>query len=834
MGKEKPPPHDIAQKIELLRGRIRYHDRKYYVEDAPEISDHQYDLLMKELEELEKKHPDLVTSDSPTQRVGGKPLKAFAQVRHEIPMTSISNTYSQKELEEFDARVHKLLPDEKIEYVAELKIDGLAVALMYEKGRFVQGATRGDGEKGEDVTANLRTLRSIPSRLDAPKPPARLEARGEVYMSFESFRRCNEEREEAGEPQFANPRNAAAGSLKLLDPRITATRGLRFFGYAVGVREGIEFETQSGLLETLAELGFPVNPHRKLCKSMDEVIALTKEWAELMHKMKYQLDGMVIKVNSLDQQRRLGATSKAPRGMVAFKFQPEEAVTKLVAVDWQVGKTGILTPVARLDPVRLAGTTVSNATLHNMDEIRKKGLHIGDEVIIEKAGEIIPEVVKIAKHHRGQEISPPGRCPVCREKILMQQREEEEYEKLQYRCTRQSCVRSKVWKTVPRKNGVAKQPEQCPVKTCKSPVEVRRISVPKSVNTSYRCVFPLCPAMLRQRIVFFASRAAMDIEGLGPEVADLLVDNGVVKDLADLYSLEWTTLDPLMRKQDPKRELWRVLRNLLRREDIEVSDEASQALAMHFKDFEAIAGASAQALAKTGEVTSAVAEKIQSLFADTDKADVIARYRATAEGRGAMNILGEIQQSKARDLWRLISGLGINHVGEGLARKLAEHFLDIDKLSEASVEELKKVEDVGEVVAMSIHAFFKNPRTQALIAKLREAGVKMKEREHAKVSPSGALSGKTVVVTGTLAGFTRPEVQEALRNAGATLSDSVSKNTSYLIVGAEPGSKLQKAQKLGVKTLGEAELVSLLRSNTSDKAHVHPKGSKTGQLFDEG
>jgi len=297
MGKEKFQPRDAAQRIEKLRETIRYHDRKYYVEDAPEISDHEYDLLMKELEDLEKKHPDLVTPDSPTQRVGGEPLKAFAQVRHEIPMTSISNTYSHKELEEFDARVRKLLPGEEIEYVAELKIDGLAVALMYEGGRFVQGATRGDGTVGEDVTANLRTLRSIPARLDAEKPPARLEVRGEVYMSFDSFRRCNEEREEAGEPQFANPRNAAAGSLKLLDPRITATRGLRFFGYAVGVHEGIEFQTQFELLESLAKLGFPVNPHRKLCKSMAEVIALTKQWAELMHKMKYQLDGMVIKVN---------------------------------------------------------------------------------------------------------------------------------------------------------------------------------------------------------------------------------------------------------------------------------------------------------------------------------------------------------------------------------------------------------------------------------------------------------------------------------------------------------------------------------------------------------
>lgn len=575
--KQKTGAHGIAQRIEKLRENIRYHDRKYYVEDAPEITDHEYDLLMQELEELEKKHPDLVTPDSPTQRVGGEPLKAFAQVRHEIPMTSISNTYSDKELREFDARVRRLLPSEEIEYVAELKIDGLGVALMYERGRFVQGATRGDGTVGEDVTANLRTLRSIPSRLDAAYPPARLEVRGEVYMSFESFRRCNEEREEAGEPQFANPRNAAAGSLKLLDPRITATRGLRFFGYAVGVCEGIEFQTQFELLDSLARLGFPVNPHRKRCKSVDEVIALTKEWAGLMRTMKYQLDGMVIKVDSLDQQRRVGATSKAPRGMIAYKFQPEEAVTKLLRIDVQVGKTGVLTPVARLAPVKLAGTTVQNATLHNFDEIARKEIREGDEVVIEKAGEIIPEVVSVKKH------SPDGKPP--------------------------------------------QPPKKCPA--CGGPVGK------DAGGVYYRCQYPLCPAQIKQRIRYFATRAAMDIEGLGPALVEQLVDAGLVKDIADLYSLKPQPLAELERmgvksaenicreiERSKERDLNRLITALGIRQ---VGTHAAGVLARRFGTMEKLAAAGVEELTLIPEVGEITAKNIADFFARGETKKVLKR-----------------------------------------------------------------------------------------------------------------------------------------------------------------------------------------------------------------
>jgi len=681
MGKQKSGAHDIAQQIEKLRETIRHHDRKYYVEDAPEISDREYDLLVKELEELEKKHPDLITPDSPTQRVGGEPLKAFAQVRHEIPMTSISNTYSHRELEEFDARVRKLLPGEEVEYVAELKIDGLAVALMYEGGRFVQGATRGDGTVGEDVTANLRTLRAIPSRLDAAKPPARLEVRGEVYMSFDSFRRCNEEREEAGEPQFANPRNAAAGSLKLLDPRITATRGLRFFGYAVGVREGIEsafvadyggagFETQFGLLETLSKFGFPVNPNRKLLKSMEAVIALTKEWAELMHKMKYQLDGMVIKVNSLDQQRRLGATSKAPRGMVAFKFQPEEAVTKLLRIDLQVGKTGVLTPVARLEAVKLAGTTVQNATLHTFDEIARKDIRVGDEVVIEKAGEIIPQVVSVKKH------SPGGKPP--------------------------------------------QPPKKCPV--CDGPVEK------DAGGPFYRCTYGLCPAQLKQRIRYFATRAAMDIEGLGPALVELLVDAGLVKDIADLYSLKPEQL------------------------------------------------------------------------ADLERMGV----------KSAENICREIEKSKERDLNRLIAGLGIRQVGTHAAGVLARRFGTMEKLAAAGVEELTRIPEVGEITAKNIADFFARPETKKVLKRLADAGVNMKSLAEPPRG-GGALAGKTIVVTGTLKNYKREEMEEKIAALGGRAASSVSKKTDYVVAGESPGSKLDKARKLGVKVIGEEEFDKLIR-----------------------
>ena len=584
----KKPAPDTAKQIDDLRETIRRHNRKYYVESVPDISDHEYDMLLKELEALEAAHPDLVTPDSPTQRVGGEPLKEFATVEHAVPMMSISNTYSEDELREFEERLKRLLPGEKTEYVAEPKIDGVAISLRYDAGRLARGATRGDGRRGEDVTANVRTIRAIPLKLAMSDPPHTIEVRGEVYMSFESFQRCNLDREEAGEPQFANPRNATAGSLKLLDPRVTAKRGLLFFAYATGALEGIAFETQADLLDTLGRAGLPVNPRRHLCKSIEEVIALVDEWSALRGSLGYQWDGMVVKVNSLDQQRRLGATSKAPRGLVAFKFQPEEAVTTLKQVDWQVGKTGVLTPVARLEPVHLAGTTVSNATLHNFGEVQRKAIRVGDEVTIEKAGDIIPQVVSVHASHGGAAISVPEKCPVCD---------------------------SPVGKDPDRKEGSKVKP-----------------------GVYYRCQYALCPAQVKQRIIYFASRGAMDIEGLGPALVEQLVDKGLVKDVADLYTLGEGPVAELERMGEKSAEnlvsalgaskargMARVVAALGIRQ---VGTHAAQILAEHFRDIDAVMATDVETLAGIHEIGDITAQNIIDFFATPETRAVIEKLKA--------------------------------------------------------------------------------------------------------------------------------------------------------------------------------------------------------------
>jgi DNA ligase (NAD+) len=658
----KPTPTPAARAAEL-REEIRRHDRKYYVENAPEITDHAYDLLMKELERIESEHPELITPDSPTQRVSGAPLKEFATVRHELPMRSIANTYSAEELREFAARVAKLLPGETVEYVAEPKVDGLAVSLRYENGALARAATRGDGEVGEDVTQNIRTIRAIPLRLRTDRPPAKLEARGEVYMSFEAFRACNTEREEAGEAQFANPRNAAAGSLKLLDPRVTARRGLRFFAYSVGAHDGVEFATQFDTLAAFDAMGLPVNPNRTLCRSIEEVIDLTRKWDELRRTQDYPWDGMVIKVNSLDQQRRLGSTAKAPRGLAAFKFQPDEAVTRLLRVDVQVGKTGVLTPVARLAPVKLAGTTVSNATLHNFEEIARKDIRVEDEVVVEKAGEIIPQVVSVKVRHGREPVRPPAACPACG-----------------------------------------------------SPAEK------DAAGVYWRCVYPFCPAQVKQRILYFGARAAMDIEGMGPAIVEQLVDGGLVKDVADLYALRAGQLASLERM---------------------------------------------------GE-------------------------------KSAENLRAAIEVSKARDLNRLITALGIRQVGTRAAEVLARHFGTMDALAAATVADLVKAEDVGEITAQCIRGFFDRPETQRVLDKLRAAGVNMKSLA-ARPAAGGALQGKTIVVTGALVKYSRQQIEERITALGGKPASSVSRKTSFVVAGEAAGSKLAKARELGVPVLSEEE-----------------------------
>ena len=664
---------EAQKRIADLRQQIRRHDHLYYVEAKPEISDLEYDKLYTELRRLEEKFPDLVTPDSPTQRVGGQPLKEFKPVRHAVPMMSLDNTYNVEELREFDNRVRKLLPGEKVEYVLEPKIDGVSVSVLYENERFTLGATRGDGTTGDDITANLKTIKAIPLSL-IPHPsspiPRLMEVRGEVYMRITDFQKLNAAREKAGEPLFQNPRNTAAGSLKQLDPAIVAQRPLQAVFYAIAA--GPEFKTQSDVLKALRHFGLPTHQYWWPCKDMEEVIARADQLQKLESELPFEIDGAVVKVNDLAQWTRLGATAKAPRYAIAYKYSHEQARTKLKAITVQVGRTGTLTPVAELEPVFLAGSTISRATLHNEEEIKRKDIRIGDSVIIEKAGEVIPAVIGVIKDKRTgkeKEFKMPTKCPVCG-------------------------------------GPVHRDPE----------------------FVAWRCENIACPAQLKRTIGHFASRGAMDIEGVGEVLVNQLVDKNLVHDVADLYSLTVEQLANMER----------------------------------------------------------MAEK------------------------SATNVVTAITGSKDRELWRLIHGLGILHVGEGAARKLADHFRDLDKLASANVEELQQADDVGPVMAQSTHDFFHNPRNQAVIAKLKKAGVSFRRSPDTSVGATGPFAGKSVVVTGTLSNFSREQAKEALRKAGANVTDNVSKKTDYLVVGEDAGSKLDKATQLGVKTLTEDEFVKML------------------------
>jgi DNA ligase (NAD+) len=666
---------DAQKRIADLRQQIRRHDYLYYVEAKPEISDRDYDKLYAGLKKLEEQFPDLVTPDSPTQRVGGQQLKEFRSVRHVVPMMSLDNTYSVEELREFDSRVRKLLPSEKVEYVLEPKIDGVSVTVVYEDGRFVLGATRGDGATGDDITANLKTIRAIPLSLSAGARHAvpLLEVRGEVYMKIADFDRLNAEREKVGEPLFQNPRNTAAGSLKQLDPAVVAQRPLNAVFYAIAAAKGVQFKKQAEVLEALKNFGLPTHRHWWVCKDIDEVIACAKELQTLEGKLPFEIDGAVVKVNGLTQWERLGATAKAPRFAIAYKYAHEQAHTKLKDITVQVGRTGTLTPVAELEPVFLAGSTISRATLHNEEEIKRKDIRIGDTVVIEKAGQVIPAVVGVVMEKR------TGR--------------EKEF----------------------------KMPKQCPV--CGGPV--RRD--PEFV--AWRCENIACPAQLKRTVGHFASRGAMDIEGMGEVLVNQLVDEKLVRDVADLYSL--------------------------------------------------------------------TVEQVAALERMAEKS--------------ATNVVNAIATSRNRELWRLLNGLGILHVGEGAARKLADHFHDLDNVASAGVAELQRADDVGPVMAQSIHDFFRNPRNQAVITKLKKAGIKIRGSPDKLVGATGPFAGKTVVLTGTLSNFSRDEAKEELRKRGASVTDSVGKKTDYLIVGADAGSKLEKAHALGVKTLTEQEFLLMLK-----------------------
>jgi len=661
-----------SERIEVLRKNIRYHDRKYYVDDNPEISDYEYDLLLKELEKLESEYPDLITPDSPTQRVAGEPSEEFATVRHRVAMLSLDNTYSPEELIEFDNRIRKLIPSQDIEYVVELKLDGLGIALLYENGRLVRGATRGDGEMGEDVTANLKTIKSIPLVLDGiGQGLPVLEVRGEVYMQKRAFQEFNQQREENGETVFANPRNASAGSVRLLDPRITATRPLDIFMYTLSYVEGASFSTHWESLQALKDMGFKTNPYARKFVIIDEVVDYCKNWAERRDELDYEIDGMVVKVNSLAQQVELGFTTKSPRWAISYKFPARQATSKIEGIIIQVGRTGSLTPVAVLSPTPLSGIIITRATLHNEDEIRRKDIRIGDTVLIERAGDVIPAVVEVIKDKRtGQEreFQMPDKCPVCGSEVF--------------------------------------KPED---------------------EAVLRCMNSACPAQVKEHLHHFASRDAMNIDGLGPAIIDQLVEKNLVRTIADLYFLN-------------KEEL--------------------------------------VALERMGE-------------------------------KSAQNLLDAIEGSKNNDLARLIFALGIRHIGIRAAEILAEYYQSIDTLSYAKVEELQTIYEIGPKVAESIFQFFQQEGNKQMLDRLREAGVKMSEEEQTTVMDQ-TLKGKTFVLTGALKNMTRDEASENIKKAGGKVTSSVSSKTDYVVVGESPGSKFDKAKKLGITILNEDAFVNLI------------------------
>ena len=662
----------LAHRAEELRRQIDHHNYLYYVEARPEVSDREFDKLLEELKAIEAAHPELVTPDSPTQRVGGQPVEGFATVTHRQPMLSIDNTYNANDLREFDRRVRKLLPGEAVTYVVELKIDGVAISLTYEKGRFTVGATRGDGRRGDDVTHNLKTIAELPLRLQTDKPLALFEARGEVYMTRDDLARLNKQRQARGLEPFANPRNSAAGALKLLDPRIAAGRHLRLFAYGLGATEGVAVKSHQEALALLRRFGFPVNPHIQSFDHIDGVIDYCLSWAQKRHELPYETDGMVIKVNDVGQQRRLGTTSKCPRWLVAYKFEEEQAVTRVTAIEVQIGKTGKVTPVAHLEPVQLAGTTVSRASLHNPDEIARKDIRVGDMVVVEKAAEIIPYVVRSLPEKRSG------------------------------------------------KEKVFRVPTECP--KCGAPIARDEGEV------DYRCIGPSCPAQLKERVRFYGSRRAMDIEGLGTVIVDQLVDRGLVHSIPDLYRL---SLEDLI------------------------------------------------GLERMGK-------------------------------KSAQNLLDGIAASKGRGLARLLTGLGIRHVGEHVAELLADAFGDIDALMAASPQRLAQVSGIGPVVAESVHRFFASNAGRKVVDDLRSQGVKLTEDRKARSAGDGDLSGKTFVVTGALSRYSRDEIEALIKSLGGKATGSVSKNTDYVVAGEKAGSKLNKARALGIRTLTEDEFDKMI------------------------
>jgi len=755
----------VTQRIEELRRIINYHNYRYYVLDSPEISDAEYDELMRELRQLEAEHPELVTPDSPTQRIGAPPAEAFGVVEHPQPLLSLANAFSYEELAAWHKRVSNLLGGRPFDLVCEPKIDGLAVALTYVDGLLVTGATRGDGYRGENITQNLRTVRSIPLSVSKEAPP-RFEVRGEVYLPKAGFKKLNEERAKEGLPLFANPRNAAAGSVRQLDSTITAKRPLDIFIYGLGWAEGKAVpDTHWEIMQYLKSLGFKINPNIALCHTLEEAEEYYQRLVQAREKFPYEADGIVVKVNSIALQQELGTVAHEPRWAIAYKFPAVQGVTKLLDIGINVGRTGSLNPYAILEPVQVGGVVISSAALHNEEDIHRKDIRIGDWVVVQRAGEVIPEIVEpIVSRRTGDEkvFHMPSHCPVCGSEVI--------------------------------------KPEG---------------------EAMHRCTNTACPSQALERIKHFVSRGAMDIDGVGEKLCSALFHAGLVNDAGDLYALTDQKL------RDTKKRVERVISAV---QDALVTSQnliKTQATALKRLTNECLSDKReiADICGKyqfTPETASALREKIDELCPGILKKEGLSQnltwdHVLTLEklaDKSIANVIQSIQGSKDRPLSRVIFALGITHVGEQYAELLAEHFSSIDELGEASQEELSTIPSIGPKIAESIVAFFRQEGNRQIIEKLRKAGVRL-QREKVEKVPSLPLAGLEFVLTGKLESFTRSAAEAKIKALGGKAGSDVTKKTSYVVVGTEPGSKLAKAQKLGIKTLTEAEFLELLNKAVS-------------------
>jgi len=757
----------VKARIEELGRLINRHNYRYYVLDSPEVSDAEYDEMVRELKRLEAEHPELITPDSPTQRVGAAPVEEFGTVQHPRPMLSLANAFDHQELKAWHKRVTNLVPGRPFDMVCELKIDGLAVALTYEYGRLVAGATRGDGFRGEEVTQNLRTIRAVPLSVPGEKVPPRFEVRGEVYLPHQAFKKLNEERAAQGLPLFANPRNAAAGSVRQLDPRITASRPLDIYVYALGWADpAIPCPTHWECLELMKGLGFKVNPASRKVESLEEAEEYYRYWRERREELPYDADGVVVKVNPLALQEELGDVGHEPRWAVAYKFPATQANTRLMDIQISVGRTGTLNPFAVLEPVSVGGVTIRQAALHNLDDIRRKDIRRGDMVIVQRAGEVIPEVVgPVVGLRKGNEL------PVDQDRELLERF------------------------------------QRCPVCGAQA--------VRPEGEVMVRCPDAACPAQVHQRLGHFASRNAMDIEGLGEKMTLALFKAGLLQDVADYYRLTKERLleakgkadrviDEVSRAVATRRDLTPIQHTVVKRLTDSVLYDAEETRAVGARY-----GLTEQELVALRDVVDEVLpDVLNAVGASTQLSwENILTLEKIAE-KSASNLIASIQASKDRSLARLLFGLGIFHVGEEVARLLAEHFKSLDRLMEAREEELTAVPTIGPKIAQSLVAFFREPRNSKIIEKLRRAGVRLGDRE---AEPEALpLSGMEFVITGRLESLARERAEAMIREKGGVVGSTVTRKTTYLVVGADPGSKLERARSLGIRLLTEKEFLALI------------------------